>query len=308
MIETDEYIQLDFEALERGYKSCRGAVKKFFASHIWTIKNLPGDQRQAMDAVLFNLMRTIDLLDLESGNGLPLDVYHETRDSLSDAFQDKCSSVELAALVDTSVKYDIPKQFLFDPLRGADYWIRNREFNTYDELEAFCSHVGGSSMAAATPILGVVKEGWEVLATQCGKAIMLNQILASSGEALKRNKIFFAKEDMEDCGVDIAKLKLKKDTKPFRFLVRLYATRIEKLFYDCAEFANHLDFDGNRSLKSLLGMHWKMLLKMKVEPECILSEEGVLSRRDQLTLKSRALLGMEKELPIIAPSHDDHHH
>jgi len=54
-------------------------------------------------------------------------------------------------------------------------------------------------------------------------------------------------------------------------------------------------------------MNWKMLQKMKVEPESILSEEGVLSKRDQLSLKSRHLLGMDKVLPIVSEPEHAHH-
>jgi phytoene synthase len=213
--------------------------------------------------------------------------------------------VELAALVDTARKFKVPKEFLFDPYRGADYWIRQREFQTFDELEVFCSNVGGASLAAAMPILGVVKGDWEVLAMQCGKAIMLTQLLANCVNDFKQNKVFFALEDIEDCEVDIPRLKLRRESKSFRFLVRLYASRIEKMFYACSSLASHLDYDGNRSLKSLLAMNWTMLIKMKVEPECILAEEGVLSGREQLSLKSRHLLGMDKKLPIVVeePAH-----
>ncbi|MDG1875736.1 MAG: squalene/phytoene synthase family protein [Mariniblastus sp.] len=306
MLETREHIELNTSAIDRGHKSIRGAVKKCFKSHIWTINNMPSGRRRGIEAVLFNLMKTIDLLDLDSVDGLSLDVWHETRDDLSDAFQDNCTSVELAALVDTARKFNIPKQYLFDPYRGADFWIRNREFQTFDELEVFCSNVGGASLAATMPVLGVTRKGWDVQAIKCGKAIMLTQILANAVNDFKQNKVFFALEDIEDCKVDIPRLKLRRESKSFRFLIRLYASRIEKLFYECADLASFLDFDGQRSLKSLLGRFWKTLLKMKIEPECILSEEGVLSSRDLLSLKSRHLMGMEKKIPIVHEQQSHH--
>ena len=40
---------------------------------------------EVIDTILFNLMRTIDLLDLDSVDGLSLDIWHEIRDDLSDA-------------------------------------------------------------------------------------------------------------------------------------------------------------------------------------------------------------------------------
>ena len=82
----------------------------------------------------------------------------------------------------------IPKQFIFDPLRGADLWIRNQKFQTFGELESFCSYVGGSSLVSAMPILGVIKPDFEVLAIECGKAIMLTQLLANCVNDMKRNR------------------------------------------------------------------------------------------------------------------------
>jgi phytoene synthase len=296
--EISEFVQLNPESLERGHKSCRGATKSFFKSWLWVAKNLPGDQRRGLDTILFNLMRTIDLLDLESATGLSLDVWYELRDDLSDAFRDRCSSVELAALVDTARKFDVPKQFLFDPLRGADLWIRNRKFETFEELESFCSYVGGSSLASAMPILGVIKPDYEVDAIECGKAIMLTQLLANCIDDAKVNRIFLAESDLKDCEVDPTHLKLRRGGKPLRFIVRLYVSRIEKMFMKSRHLIQHLDYDGKRTLKSLLAMNWKMLMKMQLEPECILNEEGILSGREQLILKSRHLMGMEKDLAI----------
>ena len=306
MLETREHTDLDSQAIERGYKSCRGAVNKFFKGQLWPASNFPGPERRALDTILFGLMRTIDLFDLESASGLSLDVWHEIRDDLSDAFRDRCSSVELAALVDASRRFNIPKQYLFDPLRGADLWIRNHQFQTFEELEAFCSFVGGSTMAAAAPVLGLVKRDHEIPAIQCGKAIMLTQILANCVNDMKQNKVFFALEDLADCEVDIPRLKLRRPSQSFRFLIRLYASRIERLFQEGGQLVEHLDYDGKRSLKSLLALNWKMLTKMKIEPECILSSDGILTRGELLSLKSRHLLGMENHLSFVREE-DPHH-
>ncbi len=306
MLDTSEHIELTSAAVERGYKSCRGASKTFFKDYIWAANNLPGEQRKGLDTILFNLMRSIDMLELESADGLSLDVWYELRDDLSDAFRDHCSSVELAALVDTARKFDVPKQFLFDPLRGADLWIRNRKFDTFEELESFCSYVGGSSLASAMPILGVVKQGYEIDAIECGKAIMLTQLLANCANDAKINRVFLAEEDVRECGLDLTHLKLRRGGQPLRFLVRLYVSRIEKMYVKASHLIQYLDFDGKRTLKSLLAMNWQMLLKMQLEPECILAEEDVLTTREQLILKSRHLMGMEKNLSICVD--DAGHH
>lgn len=306
MLETDKYVELNSGSIERGYKSCHDAVRKFFKGHLWPTVNLPGAQRRALDTILFNLMRTIDLLDLESVDGRSLDVWNELRDDLSDAFRDQCSSVELVALVDASRRFGIPKQFLFDPLRGADLWIRAQKFDSFEELESFCSYVGGSSLASAMPVLGLIKANYEVEAIECGKAIMLTHLLANCVSDFKRNKIFLAQEDLEDCNVDIPRLKLRRPSPSFRHLVRLYICRIQEMFYRARNLGQYLDYDGRRSLKSLLSINWQTLLKMQVEPEWVLSPEGVLTHRERFLLRSRHLLGLEMELPIFVEQCDDH--
>lgn len=308
MLTSPNHIELNSNAIERGYRSCRGAARRYFKSHLWATVNLPRDQRRALDAILFNLMRTLDLLDLESADGRSLDVWFELRDDLSDAFRGQCTSVELAALVDASRRFQIPKQFIFDPLRGADLWIRNQKFQTFGELESFCSYVGGSSLVSAMPILGVIKPDFEVLAIECGKAIMLTQLLANCVNDMKRNRTFLAQDDIVRCELDIPRLKLRRPSPSLIHFVRLYASRIEKKFFRAKHLAEHLDFDGKRTLKSLLALHWQMLLKMQLTPETILCEEGVLNRHERLAFKSRHLLGLEREIPIFISKQSSQSH
>lgn len=306
MLESREHIELNSGAIERGYKSCRNSVRSFFRGQLWPAINLPSDQRRALDTILYNLMRALDLLDLESSDGRSLDVWYEIRDDLSDAFQDRCSSIELAALVDTSRRFAIPKQFLFDPLRGADLWIRNRKFESFEDLDLFCSYIGGSSLVSAMPVLGVVSPEFEVDAIECGKAIMLTHVLANCVNDIKRNRYLLAQRDLIECEVDIPRLKLRRPSKSFRHLVRLYVSRIEQMMRSSRHLGHHLDFDGQRSLKAVMATNWKMLLKMQVDPEIILSPEGVLSQREQLVLRSRHLMGIETKIPVFADEKSHH--
>ena len=55
MQNTRELIELDSAALERGYKSCRVAVKQFYRGFLWIASNLPGDQRKSLDTIMYNL-------------------------------------------------------------------------------------------------------------------------------------------------------------------------------------------------------------------------------------------------------------
>ncbi len=305
MLKTRQPIDFDDQTVARGYRSCRTAIKKHLKPYLWTVGNIAGEQRQGVDALLAHLLSVMDLLDLESSNGLSLDVWHEVRDDLSDAFLEKYARVELAALVDACRKFSVPKQFVFDPLRGADLWIRSRKFANFDELETFCSYVGGSTMAALVPVVGFLKDDYELTAIACGKAVMLTQLLAGSVTDLKHGRVFLAQDDIKECNVDLSRMKLRQPHEGLRHLVRLYVSRIEKQFFEAGKLVAYLDFDGRRSLSSLLAYYWKSLMQMQRDPESVLHEDGVIHGKELLALKSRHVLGMEQKVAIIP---DDHGH
>ena len=308
MLVDRDHIELNREALLRGYRHCRQTVRRQLKGQLWMIANLGGDRRRGMDALLAHLLTTIDLLDLESASGLSLDVWHEIREDVSDAFRGRCTSSELAALVDTCRRFEVPRQFLFDPLRGADLWIRHRCMETWTDVEVFCSYVGGSTVASWIPVLGPLQQGYEQPAIAAGKAIMLTLLLERSVQDLRAHRVFFARQDLEDCQVDLSMVRMRRPSSAWRHLVRRYTARIEPWFDQAAQLLECLDFDGRRSMSSLLGLSWRTMAEMRRNPEGILSEEGVLTRKQRLAFRTRHLLGLSPDLPWITEANAHGHH
>lgn len=304
---THDQIRRDSTTLDHGYQTSHAAVKKFYRDYQWMVGNLPRDQRLSLDTLLHYGLRVSQLLDLESTDGSPLKVWNDFLKNQTDAMEDNYASVELVALVDTIRKYQVPESLLFDSLSAAEKWIHQRKFETFDELASFAGEFGGSLLTAVVPVLGFIKPGYEKAANECGKAILLTQLLAHCAEDAKRNKVFVAQQDLEECEIVVEQLKLRQTGKPLKHLVRLYCWRIEKILLEGGKLALFLDYDGRRSLTSLLATHWRMLMQMKLEPESVMNEDGVLSRRDWFGLKSRHLLGLEGNVPVIPTEEQQHH-
>ena len=305
MQETRPRIELNQAAIEAGYRSCRAAANQYFKPYTWIAANLPGPRRLGLDALLCHLAKCIDLLDLESSNGLPLDVWGEIRDDVGDALIGQCTSTDLAALADTCQRFSIPKQYLFDMLDGADYWIRFRQIKTFDELEVLAYRIGGAMMAAAVPVLGFIKDDYEVAACRLGKAVFLTQILANAMNDVRHNKVFFAQDDISSTNWEISRFKLKQSSKSLDDLVAIYVERIKKLFREGSHLVNHLDFDGRRTVKSLIALNWNLLTNIQQKPQSLLKPNTILSGRNRLMLRTRHLLGIEGNVPVI-PQNSDH--
>ena len=305
MQETRPRIELNAAAVEAGYKNCRATANQYFKSYAWMASNLPKPRRLGLDALSCHLAKCVDLLDLESFNGLPLDVWCEIRDDLSDAFRGQCTSNDLAALVNACEHFDVPKQYLFDMLEGADYWIRFRQLKTFDELEVLAYRIGGAMMTASVPVLGFIKDDYEFSACRLGKAIFLTQVLANALPDIRRNKVFFAQDDLLETELEIHRFKLRQPSQSLNQLVRLYANRIKKLYHEGGKLIQYLDYDGKRTVKSLIAFHWNLLNNVQRAPENLLAPNKLMSGRDKLSLKTRHLLGIEGNVPVI-PNTDGH--
>ena len=304
MLETET--QFQGETLELGYKSCRKQVKKNLKQWSWLISNVGGDNKKGAYALLNQFLQTTDMLDLDSDEGQVLSVSKEIHQDLTNAFAGEYATPELAALVDTCKRYEVDQEFLFKMMEAADGWVTTRTFNTFEQLETFCESFGGSMVATLAPVIGVVRQFYEPAAISCGKAIMLTQILANCVNDMKHNRNFLAKQDLTECDVDISRVKMRRPTDQFKHLTRLYVSRIEPMYLEAGKLVARLDFDGKRTLSSLLAMNWKMLSNMKLDPSCILSADGVLSTGDKFSLRSKHLLGMETKLPFVAADHGHH--
>jgi len=241
------------------------------------------------------LVECIDLLDLESVSGLSLDVWQEIHDDLDDALAGHPTSPTQAALLDTVTRFDVPKEHLFEMLGAADWWIRNRGCQTFDQTAVFAARFGGSMMAACTSVLGVTRPGHEAAAIQCGQAIHLTQMLAHLVSDLKEQKFYLAREDYTDCRVDTARIKMRQGSSELRHFIRQYTARIEKLFLEGGQLTAHL-----------LDYHWKMFSKIRTQPQVILEPHGVMTRQDKFKLRTRHVLGLEGKAPVIA--HGGEHH
>jgi len=141
-------LQAQGETLDLGYKSCRKQVKRDLKTWSWLISNVGGDNKKGVYALLHQFLQTSDLLDLDSPDGKTLLVSEEMSQDLANAFEGNFATPELAALVDTYQRYDADQNLLGKMIEAADGWVAKRDFETFEQLEAFCESFGGSMVTS----------------------------------------------------------------------------------------------------------------------------------------------------------------
>jgi phytoene synthase len=296
---NDAYVAVTDAVIASGYKNCVAACRKYFSSYAWMTSNLPAAKRNAIAALGWHLMRCVDLLDLESFDGLSLDIWREELSNLDDTFKGHCRCAQDAALVDAVKRFGIPKEHLFEMFTAADAWIRTRKFETFDQMDLFAAKFGGSMMAACAPVFDVGTRDHFEQSLACGQAIQLTQLLANLVPNLKRRQSFFCTQDVKHTGLSVTRTMMRQSSSELKRFVRLQTSRIEKRFLIGGQLVPMLDFDGQRTLKSMLDYWWAVFSKLRADPDCLLQPGGILRQREKLKLRTRHLMGVEGKSPVI---------
>lgn len=302
----EDYLTVTDAVVDRGYKNCVAACRRYFPSLAWMTSNLPTAKRNAVAALSWHLMRCVDLLDLESSDGLSLDIWREVLGDFGDTFLGQCRCAEDAALVDAVGRCRVPKEHLFEMLTAADAWNRNRKFETFEQMDVFTAKFGGSMMAACVPVFSDPPLDHFEQSLACGQAIQLTQMLSNLVPNLKQHQSFFCTEDVSKTGLSVTRTMMRQSSAELKLFVRLQTARIEKRFIVGGKLVPMLDFDGQRTLKSMLDYWWAVFLKMRSNPDSVLRPGGVLTPGEKLKMRTRHLMGIEGKSPVISVGDQGH--
>lgn len=303
---NQEYLTVTDAIVDRGYKNCVAACRRYYSATYWMTSNLPAVKRNAIAALSWHLMRCVDLLDLQSFDGGSLDIWREVLSEFDETFAGKCRSAEDAALVDAVTRLAIPKEHLFEMLTAADAWTRTQKFDTFEQLDLFTAKFGGSMMAACVPVFSDPPLDHFEKSLACGQAIQLTQLLANLVPDLKRHQSFFCTEDVKQTGLSITRTMMRQTSPELKRFVRLQTSRIEKRFITGGQLVPMLDFDGQRTLKSLLDYWWAVFCEIRSNPDSVLHPRGVLTPGEKLKLRTRHLMGIEGKSPVVAAGAQHH--
>lgn len=301
------FVPLNEATIERGYRLCRQQARQRFPSLIWAISNLPGDEHGAVCALLGHLDAGLTMARQRQTELVNQDAIADLRDNLADALQGSCVSAELAALADTQQRFGLPLQFLFEFIEGVDWLMRFPAPETWEDVESVAARTGGALMAAAVGIVDGHGEAAIRPAVQLGQALMiaawLDSLLVDMQAGIQR----LATADFRECEIDPAGFTRMPAGKPVTWLARLYGHRLEQLLKGAAPLLHQVNYDGARVVKALAAIVFRLANNLRVQPELLLTTEGILTPTDLRSLKTRHFLGLEMEVPFENESGDGSH-
>jgi phytoene/squalene synthetase len=294
----------------QGFDTARQLFMSRFGAYRWLLGGLSEDKRCDIYVILQFLAKALELLDEEPHGLAPGAHWEKLRDELRRASGGSGQESWSIALLDVVDRNQIAKQWIFEVLDGIDLWARFRTFPTADYLRQFACKIGGGTMNMLVPIVDVDRPHFESHASEAGKAIALNHILLGLSHDLRRNRNLLPRDMLDQFAVEPTRVDSPEAQSSFCRLIRTLASQIELDFFEAAPLIGYLSFDGQRVMKSLLGLHWELLTRIKENPLTLLEHTLALTRRELAKLKMKHLLGIEGSgVPFVVAGtpHGAHH-
>lgn len=300
------FIEANASTLERGGKQCVREAKEHFGKWLWAFRNLPKEQYQAVCGLAM-LVHWCQQAVAERKNvprtEAPCD---QLREDLSDAFTGRFVSAPIQFLAETVDHYRIPKQFVFEPLEAFDRMWRFGQPANESEMMATATRLGGALMRQLVHVLGIEKPDFEQAAMKLGQGLCLTWWLMGLPEDIRQDSVRLAKSDFDTCQLKPEKILWPEPVKELNHLVRLYGHRIDQLFAAGSGLYHHLNYDGQRVLRTLMGIGWKALSNARLDPQRLREPHGAFTEKDLFSLRARQFLGLDSPMPF-GTDHEEHH-
>ncbi len=290
--------------IHASYARCRAVWRRagstFYPTFFW----LPRSKRRAMVALYAFLRHSDDLADgpqpleqrrqaLAEWRGVVEAVLLSggrsacTAPALDEAPTLGLSDVLLLpALADTVRRFGIPPEHLLAVLDGVAMDLDARGYATFDELQGYCRLVASAPGLACLYVWGFSGDDALGLASRCGVAFQLTNILRDLGQDAASGRVYLPESDLRACGYTRDELLCGVVNEPFERLVLLEGNRARALYQEGADLIDRLAPDGRRMFGMMMSLYHRLL-------------DEVLRRRRELFVR-RIRLGAWPKLRIAA--------
>lgn len=266
-----------------GYERCREVTRASAGNFYYGIRLLPRNRRLALCCVYAFARRVDDVAD----GALPADEklaeLERLRASLA-ALPDS-RDPQLQALGDVAARFPIPLESFGDLLEGAEQDVRGSDFETVDDLVAYCRRVAGSIGRLSLGIFGARDpERAAGLGDDLGVALQLTNILRDLREDWTAGRLYLPREDLERFGV------VPPDFSPE--LVRFEAARAQEWFERGLGLLPLLDRPSAASVSAMAGIYRRLLERIERDPGLVLRDERLsLTGWEKGWVAARSLAG-----------------
>jgi phytoene synthase len=224
--------------LEASYRFCRRLARRTGKNFYYSFLTLPRAKHQAMCAIYAWMRLLDDCVDDAAGPA-------EARESLER--WEKNTRAALAgpggvlgepppeefhwpAFVDTVQKYNIPDEYFFEIIRGAEMDLSIHTYTTFEDLYQYCYRVASVVGLACLHVLGFTDPQAKKHGEWLGIAFQLTNILRDVKEDAGRKRVYLPTEDLKAFKITVEDVLALKWSDGLRDLIESYSYRAETYY------------------------------------------------------------------------------
>jgi 15-cis-phytoene synthase len=289
-------MNLSRDAVETSYRFCRRISGRAGSSFHAGFLLLAGERRRAMEALYAFLRHTDDLADDLQTDRLRRDALTAWRATLERAMlgdfdpptaRSPAGAAILPAVADAVRRFRVPHQHLYAVIDGVEMDLARQRYETFDELQVYCQRVASAVGLACICIWGFRGPEAFPLATKCGIALQLTNILRDLGEDVALDRVYLPQADLRQCDYSVDDLRAGVDDGRFRRLMALEVARAEQFYTEGAELIDWLEPPGRRIFGLMMATYRALLRKIARLPAAVFHRHVRLSGAKKLQLVAR---------------------
>lgn len=295
-------------SLNESYEYCHDLTQRTAQNFRFSFMTLSVDRRRAMDA-LYAFNRITDDLGDEDDVSLELKrarlaawrqslrfVLNQSRETKPvsvpgtgeiGTFSDHPSHPAIADMV---ANYRIPHQYLFAVIDGVEMDLHPAEVKTFADLQRYCYHVAGAVGICCIHVWGYHDERALSLATDCGLALQLTNILRDIGEDAELGRIYLPQDDLDRFGYSPDDLRAHVINRPFLDLMRFQVERTKSYYAKAEQLLQYLEPPGKPILRAMIDIYGGLLRQIESRNFDVYSRRASLPKWKKLWFAVRAMM------------------
>ncbi len=272
------------------YEESRKYTKSFAKSFYFASFFLPREKRYASYSIYTFCRLADNIVDtsVKRGKEDMERLLRELRISLNNAYANVNRGLIDSAFTDTIKKYNVPKKYFDELIKGVSMDINVKRFKTNDELEVYCYGVASTVGLLMSYILGFSDKRALFYAEYLGKAMQITNILRDIREDYLMGRIYLPEDEMKLFRYSEEDLKNNVLNENFKKLMK-YQIEKARLYYQLGE--NGIKFltnDGSRACVIMMNKIYSSLLD-----EIESNDYDIFSERRYVSIGKKVLISLK---------------
>lgn len=294
--------------LSESYQYCHQLTERTAHNFRFSFLTLPSEKRRAMDA-LYAFMRITD--DLGDDEDVSLDLrrirlaaWRESLRFLLNREQVSGNSsapgtAEMGtfqshpchpAIADMVARFGIPHEYLFAVIKGVEMDLYPTEISTFADLERYCYHVAGAVGLCCIHVWGFHDDRAIPLASDCGLALQLTNILRDLGEDIDLGRVYLPREDLDRFRYSPDDLKNKVVNESFSQMMQFQTKRARQYYEKSEQLFDYLEPAGKPILRAMIDIYGGLLTRIEQRGFDVFSQRVSLPKWKKLWFAVRAMM------------------